>query len=221
MHVDHTSPVCLLLSGGLDSGVLLQQSLARGTRVFPVYLRCGFRWEAAELYWLRRFLRTVSTPRLLPLQVTALPLRPIYGAHWSFSGRRVPGASSADRAVYLPGRNALLLSVAAICCAKRRISSIALGTLQGNPFGDASPVFLRQMAASLTKALEHPIRIETPLRSMRKPHIIRLARALPLGLTFSCLQPRGLHHCGRCNKCAERRRAFRVADLSDPTKYVH
>src|SRR3989338_8691296 len=217
---DRAFSTCLLLSGGLDSGGLLQQCLARGPRVFPVYLRCGFRWEAAELYWLHRFLRAIHSPRLLPLHVTALPLRSIYGAHWSFSGC-VPGAQSADRAVCLPGRNALLLSVAAVLCAKRRISTIALGTLQGNPFGDASPGFLRQMAASLSKALERPIRIATPLRSMHKPQVIRAARTVPLELTFSCLQPRGLRHCGRCNKCAERRRAFRAAGISDPTKYVH
>ena len=220
MHADRTSPVCLLLSGGLDSGYLLYRFLSRGTRVFPVYLRCGFRWEAAELYWLRRFLQAVRSPKLLPLQVTALPLRSIYGAHWSFSGGRVPGAASPDRAVYLPGRNALLLSVAAVLCAKRRLSTIALGTLRGNPFRDASSGFLRRMAACLTQALAHPIRILTPLRSMRKPQIIRLARAAPMALTFSCLQPRGLRHCGRCNKCAERRRAFRAAGISDPTSYV-
>jgi len=218
---DRTSPTCLLLSGGLDSSYLLHRFLARGARVFPVYLRCGFRWEAAELYWLRRFLRAVSTPRLLPLQVTVLPLRSIYGAHWSFTGWRVPSAASADSAVYLPGRNALLLSVAAIVCAKRRSSSIALGLLKGNPFGDASPAFLRQFGSCLTKALGHPIRILTPLRSMRKAQVTQLARGLPLDLTFSCLQPRGLRHCGQCNKCAERRRAFRAVSIFDPTRYVH
>ena len=114
-----------------------------------------------------------------------------------------------------------MLSVAAVLCAKRRISTIALGTLQGNPFGDASPVFLRQMAAALSKALERPIQILAPLRSMRKAQVIRAARAVPFELTFSCLQPRGLRHCGRCNKCAERCRAFRAAGLSDPTRYVH
>ena len=215
-----TSPTCLLLSGGLDSGCLLHQFLSRGARVFPLYLRCGLRWEAAELYWLRQFLHAVRSPRLLPLQVASLPLQSVYGAHWSFTGRRVPDAASADRAVYLPGRNALLLSVAAVICAKRRLSTIALGTLQGNPFSDASPGFLRRMASCLTTALEHPIRVLAPLRSMRKPQVIRLAQVLPMELTFSCLQPRGLRHCGRCNKCAERRRAFRAAGIFDPTRYV-
>ena len=236
MRADRTSPTCLLLSGGLDSGCLLHQFLSQGVGIFPVYLRCGLRWEAAELHWLRRFLHAVCSPRLLPLHVAALPLRSVYGAHWSFTptpgrrerqsavwgftGRRVPGAASADRAVYLPGRNALLLSVSAILCAQRGVSTIALGLLKGNPFGDASPGFLRQMAACLTQALDHPIRILTPLASMRKARVIRLARTMPLALTFSCLQPRGLRHCGRCNKCAERRRAFRAAGMSDPTRYV-
>jgi len=213
-------PTCLLLSGGLDSGILLSRLLARGARVFPLYLRCGLRWEAAELSWICRFLRAVRTPQLLPLHVISLPLDSVYGAHWSLTARRVPGAASDDRAVYLPGRNVLLLSAAAIVCAKRRISSIALGLLKGNPFGDASPIFLRQFERCLTSALGQPIHILTPLRSMRKAQVVRLARGLPLDLTFSCLQPLGLHHCGRCNKCAERQRAFRAAGLSDPTQYV-
>jgi len=220
MHADRTSPVCLLLSGGLDSGALLQQFLARGARVFPVYLRCGFRWEAAELHWLRRFLRAMRSPRLLPLQVTALPLRSIYGAHWSFTGRHVPGASSADRAVYLPGRNVLLLSHAAIACTRRGISTIALGLLKGNPFSDASPRFLSGFATVLQIALSQPIRIVAPIRQLTKVQVIRRAKGMPLECTFSCLNPRGYRHCGRCNKCAERRRAFRQAGVADPTRYV-
>jgi len=105
MYADRTSPACLLLSGGLDSSYLLQHFLARGAQVFPVYLRCGFHWEAAELYWLRRFLRAVRSPRLLPLHLTALPLRSIYGEHWSFGGRSVleivaPFRTDTYRALY-------------------------------------------------------------------------------------------------------------------------
>ncbi|HEY5599987.1 MAG TPA: 7-cyano-7-deazaguanine synthase, partial [Candidatus Manganitrophaceae bacterium] len=44
-------------------------------------------------------------------------------------------------------------------------------------------------------------------------------RGLPLELTFSCIAPKGRLHCGRCNKCAERIRAFRSSGFSDPTRY--
>ena len=216
----HGPAVCALVSGGLDSAVLLRRLLARGAAVHPLYLRCGLFWEAAERYWLSRFIRAVHAPSLLPLDVIEMPLRSTYRAHWSLTGRRVPGAGSADRAVYLPGRNVLLLSHAAIRCAQRRFSTIALGTLKGNPFSDASPRFFRQFASCLAQALGRPIRVLAPLRRLTKREVIRAAAGLPLHLTFSCLSPRGRRHCGACNKCAERRRAFRAARVPDPTLYA-
>ena len=211
---------CVLASGGLDSAVLLARLLRAGGRVWPVYVRCGLAWEAAELYWLRRFLRAVRSSRLLPLCVLEVPLRGAYGSHWSLTGRGVPGAHSADAAVYLPGRNVLLLSHAAVAAAQRGITRLAIGTLRGNPFRDASPRFLRSMARALTQALGHPIRISAPFRRYSKRQLIRAARGLPLELTFSCLRPAGLRPCGVCNKCAERRRAFRDAEVADPTVYA-
>ncbi len=211
---------CVLVSGGLDSAVLLTRLLKQGERVLPLYLHHGLRWEAAERYWLRRLLRAVRFPALSALLAAELPLRALYGAHWSLTGRGVPGARSADAAVYLPGRNLLLLSYAGVLCAQRGISTIALGTLKGNPFGDATPQFFRQMASCLTQALGRSIRIRTPLARFSKFDLIRTTRGVPWGLTFSCLNPQGRRHCGRCNKCAERRRAFRAARVSDPTDYA-
>ena len=209
----------MLVSGGLDSAVLLVRLLRTGGRLLPVYLRCGCSWEAAELHWLHRLLGAVRSPRLAPLRVIEVPLRSTYGAHWSLTGRNVPGADSPDATVYLPGRNLLLLSHAGILCAQQGISTIALGTLRGNPFGDATPRFFRQAAASLSLALGRSIRVRAPLRRMTKPQLIRATAHTPWRLTFSCLAPRGRRHCGRCNKCAERRRAFRDAGIADPTVY--
>ncbi len=207
---------CVLTSGGLDSAVLLARLLRAGGRVWPVYLRCGFAWEAAELHWLRRFLRAVRSSRLLPLCILEVPLRGAYGSHWSVTGRGVPGARSHDAAVYLPGRNVLLLSHAAVASVQHGVTRLAVGTLRGNPFGDASPRFFRAMAGCLTQALGLPIRIEAPLRRLTKHALIRSSKSFPLTLTFSCLNPLGVRPCGRCNKCAERRRAFRAADIADP-----
>lgn len=212
--------ICVLVSGGLDSAVLLHRLLASGRRVLPVYVRCGLRWEKAELYWLRRLCRAMRSPRLAPLCVVDAPLAALYGSHWSLRGVRVPSARSADRAVYLPGRNLVLLSYAALVCARRHLTTIALGVLSSNPFGDASPRFFARFAACLAQALHQPMRVLTPLRHLTKARLIRsAARQVPLELTFSCLQPRGQWHCGRCNKCAERQRAFRKAGLADPTCY--
>lgn len=50
-----TRKACVLASGGFDSGVLLADLLERGHEVHPFYVRFGYNWEDAELYWLRRF----------------------------------------------------------------------------------------------------------------------------------------------------------------------
>ena len=216
----HRRAVCVLLSGGLDSAVALHRTLHTGARVVPLYLRCGLSWEVAEMYWLRRLLQALRSPQLLPLRVVSVPVHALYGTHWSLTGHRIPNAHSPDAAVYLPGRNVLLLTAAAIVCARQQFSSITIGVLRSNPFKDASPRFMTQLARCLSQALDVPIRILTPLRRLSKTQLIRMAGDVPLGLTFSCLHPQGRWHCGRCNKCAERRRAFRHARVDDPTRYA-
>jgi 7-cyano-7-deazaguanine synthase len=64
------------------------------------------------------------------------------------------------------------------------------------------------------------VRIQKPLGRAAKATLLKRYRHLPLGLTFSCARPVGLLHCGRCNKCAERRLAFAQAGLDDPTRYA-
>ncbi len=207
-------PVCALISGGLDSAVLLRRFLHAGVPVLPLYVCQGLRWETAELYWLRRLLSAMRVPHLKPLRVVDMPARSLYGRHWSLGHAPVPSSRSADSAVYLPGRNLLLISAAAIVCARERIERIALGILQGNPFGDATPEFFHTLSQCLQLALGQPIRILTPLRSLNKLDSVRAANKLPIGLTFSCLSPRGVHPCGRCNKCAERARALHAPRAS-------
>ena len=212
--------VVALTSGGLDSLVLVRTLLDGGAHVWPVYVRCGVRWEAVELAWLRRWLAALASRRLRPLSRLAFPVRQLYGSHWSLSGRRVPSAVSPDTAVYLPGRNMLLVGAAAMYAAQRGISRVALGTLKGNPFGDATPAFFRRYAQVLRQALGRPMRIEAPLRRLTKAQLIAAHPTAAYQRTFSCIAPVGWHHCGRCNKCAERRRAFRQAGVIDPTPYA-
>jgi 7-cyano-7-deazaguanine synthase len=214
------SRVGVLVSGGLDSSVLLAELARRYNQVWPIYIRQGLRWESAEIYWLRRFLRQIHARSLRPLQVFSLPMGDLYGSHWSTGKRKVPGAQSRDTAVYLPGRNMILSVKAAVFCSLHKIPELALGSLDGNPFADAAPKFFKRWGQALSTGLRHPLRLVAPYRHLSKAEVIRRGRAWPLELTFSCIAPRGRRHCGRCNKCAERRRAFRQAGIKDPTRYA-
>ena len=96
-------------------------------RVVPLYIRSGLRWESAELASLRRFLAAVERPGLDKLVVLEEPIADVYGDHWSTSGPSVPGSETPDAAVYLPGRNLLLTTKAAVWCRLREIEYPGLG----------------------------------------------------------------------------------------------
>ena len=141
-------------------------------------------------------------------------------SHWAVRGEP-PGYDTPDEDVYLDGRNVVLIAKAAVLMVRTGMTTLYLGPLKGNPFPDATPAFFSQMAAALSTGLAHEIRIVTPLVTLSKSEVIRqgLALEVPLGLTLSCMQPRGGRHCGRCSKCRERQAAFADAALTEPADY--
>lgn len=210
----------ILVSGGVESAALLSEALKRYERVYPVYIREGFIWEPGELYWLRKLLKAKTADGLAELTVLEAPMQTLYGAHWSLGKRRVPGFRAPDRAVYLPGRNLILLSFGGIFCALRRISSLWIGILRGNPFHDARSGFLREMEDILHEGMGAPVRIASPFRELKKSEVLKRFPRVPWELTFSCIHPVGWRHCGRCQKCAERKTGFKAAGILDPTRYA-
>jgi 7-cyano-7-deazaguanine synthase len=213
--------VAVLVSGGLDSAVLTAEYLGGGRVVQPIYVRFGLAWEETEETHLRRFLDTLQGPRLRPLVTLELPVADTYGSHWSLSADDVPDADTPDEAVYLPGRNLLLLAKSSIWCALHGYPTIALGTLKGNPFADSSREFFGDVESLVQTAVDHRLEIATPFSELDKAHVLELGRHLQLQHTFSCINPTAGVHCGRCNKCAERQRAFEQASIDDVTTYAN
>jgi 7-cyano-7-deazaguanine synthase len=214
------SALAVLVSGGVESAALLAKALGRYERVYPLYVKKGLRWEREELILLRRLLGRLKTDGLAKLTVLAVPVGRLYGSHWSLGSSRAPGFRAPDSAVYLPGRNLLLLSLGGLFCSFRKIPNLWIGTLKGNPFRDARGGFLRRMEGLLRDALEWPIRIAAPFRGLTKAQVIGRWKGLPWESTLSCLRPAGAAHCGRCQKCAERKKGFRRAGVADPTRYA-
>jgi 7-cyano-7-deazaguanine synthase len=221
MGVDAKSDtIGVLASGGLDSSILIGHLLREGGRVQPFYVRTGVAWQAAEEAGLARFLKAVATSALAKLVVLEMPLADVYGDHWSLTGRQIPGADSPDEAVFLPGRNALLLVKAAVYCQLHGIGELALAPLGTSPFEDASSAFMHDFQSAINRGSAQPVTLRLPFRERNKQYVMSLGRGMPLELTMSCIAPVGGVHCGRCNKCAERQAAFREAGMTDRTSYA-
>jgi 7-cyano-7-deazaguanine synthase len=212
----------VLLSGGLDSALLLA-IVGRTDEITPVHVRCGYAWEQAEAVYIEKLLLSGGIMAdIRPLQTIHVDMRDVLPeGHWALTGI-APAYSTADEAVYLDGRNITLLSKAAVLAARLKIKKIAMGLLKGNPFPDATPMFLTAMGRALTLGLAHDIQIQTPLAEWTKADVVKEARriALPFDLTLSCMAPLGGQHCGRCSKCRERHEAFVQAGIPDLTAYT-
>jgi len=213
--------IAVLASGGLDSCIMVSELLGQARPVQPLYVRSNLVWEQPEIQSLRRYLQEVHSPWLRDLVVLRLPLTDVYGEHWSTSGQGTPAGNSADEAVFLPGRNALLLAKAAVWCQLNDVGELALAPLGTSPFADATQEFFDHAEAMFNcYPATKPLRIMLPFSQFDKRRVMQRGRGYPLELTFSCISPRDGIHCGCCNKCAERRMAFREIGLEDPTRYA-
>ena len=212
----------VLLSGGLDSAVLLAREV-QDSEALPVHVRAGMAWEDAEAEAIARLLAVAPfVGRCDSLATLSVDMRDVFPpSHWALRGT-APAYDTPDEDVYLEGRNLTLLSKAAILCARRMIPRIVLGPLAGNPFPDARPQFLGAMARALSLGLDYEVSVEAPFLAMTKAEVIRLglSLAVPLELTLSCMSPVNAQHCGRCSKCRERQDAFLSAAVDDPTSYA-
>jgi 7-cyano-7-deazaguanine synthase len=215
-------PSVVLLSGGLDSAVLVALE-ARTCIVHPVYVGTGVAWEPGEIDAIQALLRAPAfAERVRPLFRLGFSMRDVYPpSHWAMRGTP-PAPDTPDDAVYLPGRNVALLAKTSIYAAACNIRRLVIGPLAGNPFPDATPQFFAALARALSLGLNAPIEIAAPFAALHKSDVIRLGVELqvPLDLTLSCMNPAGRRHCGRCSKCRERHDAFVEAAVPDPTDYV-
>jgi 7-cyano-7-deazaguanine synthase len=216
--------VVALVSGGLDSCVLLGCLAEVAGEVHPLFVRNGHPWEDAESAALRGFidrLGALGHTNIRSVVERSLPLRDLLDAHWRTAGYH-PGFSEGYSANFIPGRNLALLSVASLLAYTCDAGALALGLLAANPYPDASPRFFAAFETLFAEGMGRPLQILAPFVQLPKEEVVRIGEALslPLELSLSCANPIDGEHCGdACNKCAERQKAFALAGIADPTHY--
>ena len=212
----------VLLSGGLDSAVLLYALRAEGQDVLSFAVDYGQR-HVREL----EAARAIADAAGVTLMVAHLPqLRTVFGSGNSQTGEvAVPEghyAAPTMAQTVVPNRNMVLLSLAAAYAIARGASAVAYAAHAGDHpiYPDCRPGFVEAMQSPLYLCHETPIKLLAPFLTMNKAAIVRRGAALgvPFALTWSCYKG-GDRHCGKCGTCVERREAFATAGVNDPTEY--
>jgi 7-cyano-7-deazaguanine synthase len=131
------------------------------------------------------------------------------------------------RAMVVPNRNALLLDLATGLAVSTGAGAVAYGAHAGDHavYPDCRPEFVaayQHMALTANAGfLPGGFTVLAPFIAMTKADIASLAARLgvPVDQTWSCYRG-GDAHCGTCGTCTERREAFALAGINDPTAYL-
>jgi len=126
----------------------------------------------------------------------------------------------------VPNRNAIFLTVAFGIAVARNATAVATAVHGGDHFiyPDCREEFLQSFDAMQRLACAgtgHPdLHLETPFVHCNKGEIVRVGAKLnvPFEQTWSCYEG-GELHCGKCGTCVERREAFGLTGVKDPTVY--
>ena len=211
-----------LFSGGLDSTVLAAQLLADGAETRLLSIDYGQR-HAKELQQAEKIADALG----LPHRILRLPdLGPLLGGS-SLTDDQVElpeghYAEESMKATVVPNRNMILLALAGGHALSIGFDTIAYAAHAGDHtiYPDCRPEFADAMEKALGLADWQNLNLHRPFVNFSKEELVRKGNELgaPLELTWSCYAGRE-KHCGKCGTCVERKEAFALAKVEDPTEY--
>jgi len=130
---------------------------------------------------------------------------------------------SADK-VWVPGRNLVFTSIATSFAEAEGAEIIIVGwdKEEAVNFPDNSKEFLKSFNRTIAIGSKDNIEIKAPLIELNKKEIVELGKKLnaPMELSYSCYN-NGNIHCGACESCLRRKRAFKEAEIEDETTYLN
>ena len=231
MDASVNNPAVVLVSGGMDSAVVLAIARERGFAVHALSVRYGQR-HTSELEAAERVAHALGATIH---KTVAVDLRSIGGSALT-DDIAVPEDSDghvigADIPVtYVPARNTIMLSLALGWAEVVGSADLFCGVnaVDYSGYPDCRPEFIEafeRLANVATKAgVEGAgFRVHAPLLRMSKADIVRegLRLGVDFATTVSCYQADAEGRaCGRCDACRLRAQGFADAGITDPTRYA-
>ena len=216
--MNHTKKCVVVLSGGPDSATVAYWAKKQGYDLSAITFKYG-QIATKETDSAKKIAAKLGASiKVIDLST----LKEVFGEVTSLCNADIPMTSSFSQPIIVPFRNAIFLSVAVSYAASIGANKIFYGA-QGSdePFyPDCRREFYKafEKAACLGTGME--MSIEAPFSGRPKSETLRIGAELgvPFELTWSCYF-NGVRHCGKCESCVNRKKAFKEAGMRDPTEY--
>jgi 7-cyano-7-deazaguanine synthase len=213
----------VLLSGGMDSVTALYHAALEHEVTDALSFDYGSKHNHREIPFARHHAEKRG------VRHTVIPLGFI-GEHFASdllqSGGGIPDGHYEEQSMkrtVVPFRNGIMLSIAAGFAESRGAEAVVIAAHSGDHaiYPDCREPFMQAIGEAIRAGTYAGIAVLRPFITLTKAQIA--ARGAELGVdfrqTWSCYKG-GAVHCGTCGTCVERREAFLLSGLHDPTEYA-
>ncbi|MEA2013635.1 MAG: 7-cyano-7-deazaguanine synthase QueC [Verrucomicrobiota bacterium] len=213
----------IILSGGMDSGVLLADYTNRMQILQCIFFDYGSKHNHSEKLCAKKLAKTYEAK----LSVIELPF---ISEHFDSSllkssNKDIPEGhyqSKTMKSTVVPFRNGIMLSIAAGFAESANADIVLIGSHAGDHaiYPDCRPEFTRAFSDAVIAGTYNNIKIYAPYSNLTKLQIAERGRTLDFSFedTWSCYKGENLH-CGVCGTCVERKEALGYTKGTDPTEY--
>jgi 7-cyano-7-deazaguanine synthase len=214
--------VVVLLSGGMDSVAAFHEAMSQHKVVAAISFDYGAKHNHKELPFAAYHCRKFNIEhRVIPLNFVG----ELFKSDLLKSGGAIPDGHYEEqtmKSTVVPFRNGIMLSIAAGFAESKNATGLVIAAHAGDHaiYPDCREDFMKAMADAIRLGTYAGIKLLRPFITMTKAEIASRGQALGVDFahTWSCYKG-GTLHCGTCGTCVERREAFLVAGVADPTIY--
>lgn len=210
----------IILSGGIDSVTMLHEYKER--IALAVTFDYGSNHNANEIPFAQCHCAELGIRHIV---IPLMFMKQHFASSLLSGAEEIPEGNYDDanmRSTVVPFRNGIMLSIAAGLAETNGLKYIMMANHAGDHtiYPDCRPEFVDSMSSAVKAGTYTETELWAPYTHLTKADIV--ARGAALGVdyskTWSCYKG-GNVHCGKCGTCEERKEAFRLASVPDPTEY--
>ncbi len=214
--------VVVLVSGGMDSVTALYDAAMKYQVIAGVSFHYGAKHNDREIPFAARHCRKLGVRH----EVISLDfMNRLFRSDLLKGGGEIPEGhyeESTMKKTVVPFRNGIMLSIVAGFAESESAQGLVIAAHAGDHaiYPDCREDFMHAMGEAIRLGTYARVQVIRPFIRMNKSQIARRGQELGVDFaqTWSCYRG-GAIHCGRCGTCVERREAFVLAGLKDPTDY--
>ncbi|MEL6141409.1 MAG: 7-cyano-7-deazaguanine synthase QueC [Bacteroidota bacterium] len=214
--------VIVLLSGGMDSVTALYHAREQHEVIGAISFDYGSKHNHQEIPFAKWHCEQIGIPHQT---VKATFIEELFESSLLKGGEEIPEGHYADEVMkktVVPFRNGIMLSIACGYAESIGATGVVIAAHSGDHaiYPDCRTDFMMAMGKAMQLGTYADVELLAPFVNIDKTEIAKIGTKLGVdyGQTWSCYKGRE-RHCGKCGTCYERKEAFALAGIADPTEY--